>query len=123
MLADLLATDLLAWMAAAPDGVPRRVLLWLDPPRQFARLVPYLERPLAARGARLLCHDARADKGQLGLKLTLLETEADGTRQAVVYLPGFERAALEVPPDTGIPDLWSVYDYRYKGCVWSLGKD
>ena len=41
-LLDLLADDLLRWMDAAPDGVPRRVLLWLDPEGQFRRLVSHM---------------------------------------------------------------------------------
>ena len=36
----LLASDLLAWLRQQPDGVARRVLLWLDPAAEFARLAP-----------------------------------------------------------------------------------
>jgi len=37
-LAELLAEDLVVWMNAVPDGVPRRVLLWLDPESTFIRM-------------------------------------------------------------------------------------
>jgi hypothetical protein len=43
MLVDLLAQDLLQWIGAAPDGVPHRMLLWLDPEGQFRRLAPHLD--------------------------------------------------------------------------------
>ena len=39
-LLTLLAGDLLAWLRQKPDGAPRRVLLWLDPQREFGRLIP-----------------------------------------------------------------------------------
>src|SRR5713226_8962004 len=73
-LAELLAADLLAWLDRAGDGVPRRVLLWLDPESQFARLAPRLEAPLAEAGARLLVLAGRDQ--QLLLKLELLRLEA-----------------------------------------------
>ena len=57
-LLDLLADDLLHWMDAAPDGVPRRVLLWLDPERQFRRLATHLGPVLLARGTGFLVHEA-----------------------------------------------------------------
>lgn len=125
---ELLAGDLLRWMDGATDGVPRRVLLWLDPERQFARLVPFLDAPLAARGARLLQHDAGMAAGQLALKLELLALEmnagaGNAPERAVVYLSGYGRAALEpAGAEGGMPALWGLYEYRYKGCVWGLGK-
>jgi hypothetical protein len=128
-LVELLAGDLLRWMEGPTDGVPRRVLLWLDPERQFARLVPHLDTVLAARSARLLRHDAGGATGQFALKLALLEMEGDADAddtpaRAVVYLPGYGRTALEpsTDPDDGVPPLWGLYEYRYKGCVWGLGK-
>src|SRR5205823_8066440 len=72
--------------------------------------------------ARLLCHEAGMGEGQLALKLRLLRLDAGGSERAVVYLPGFGRGALEPQPDGSVPDLWAVYDYRYKGCVWGRGE-
>jgi PglZ domain len=37
-----------------------------------------------------------------------------------VYLPGYDRWSLEPRPDGTAPDLWSVYEQRYKGALWSL---
>jgi len=109
-------------MDSVTDGVPRRVLLWLDPERQFARLVPFLAEPLGARGTRLLQHDAATATGQLALKLELLALEEDGDTRAVVYLPGYARTALEpAGSEGGEPTLWGIYEYRYKGCAWGLG--
>src|SRR5688572_7542767 len=102
----LLADDLLGWLAAAPDDVPRRVLLWLDPEAQFARLVPHLEPVLTARGAQLLRYDADGGHSQIGLKLALLRLDAEAAGHAVVYLPGFGRSALEPRPDGRVPALW-----------------
>lgn len=121
-LVDLLAQDLLQWMDAAPDGVPRRVLLWLDPEGQFRRLAPHLEPALHARGAQLLCHEPTDGTGQLHLKLTLLRLEAEPATRAMVYLPGFDREALEPQADGRPPALWSVYEHRFKGCVWGRGE-
>jgi len=53
-LPELLAGDLRAWMDTAADGVPRCVLLWLDPQSEFAGLIPDVEAALGALGARLL---------------------------------------------------------------------
>ncbi len=121
-LLDLLAQDLLQWMDAAPDGVPRRVLLWLDPEGQFRRLTPHLEAVLAARGVRLLCHEPTDGAGQLHLKLALLRLESEPAARAIVYLPGFDREAVEPRQDGRPPALWSVYEYRFKGCVWGRGE-
>src|SRR4051794_38497499 len=118
-LLDLLADDLLGWLEA--DDAPRRVLLWLDPERGFARLAAYLDEPLAARGAHLLRCDADVAEGQLAAQLALLGLEGEPAARAVVYLPGFGRGALEPRPDGAAPALWSVYDYRYKGAVWGRG--
>lgn len=117
----MLADDLLASLRSAPDGAPRQVLLWLDPEQQFARLVEHLEPPLLARQAQLLRHDPQAGTGQLVLKVALLRVEADPASSAVVYLAGFDGRALEPRADGGVPTLWSVYEYRYKGAVWGLG--
>lgn len=97
------------------------MLLWLDPEQQFVRLVDHLEPPLLARQAQILRHDPLAGTGQLALKVALLRVEADPGSCAVVYLPGFDRRALEPRADGGVPTLWSVYEYRYKGAVWGLG--
>ena len=121
-LLDLLADDLLRWMDAAPDGVPRRVLLWLDPEGQFRRLVSHMEATLLARGIQLLCPEQIEDAGQLPLKLALLRLEGEPGARAVVYLPGFDRDALEPSRDGRPPTLWSVYEYRFKGCVWGRGE-
>src|SRR4051795_1682735 len=79
-LTDLLADDLVAWRNAAADSVPRRVVLWLDPRREFVRLAACLEPAMAARGARLL----RLEQGeaQLPLKLDLLRLEGASNEAA-----------------------------------------
>lgn len=120
-LIDLLASDLISWMDEAPDGVPRRVLLWLDPDGQFKRLVGHLEPSLLERGVQLLRYDLDAGTGQLAIKLALLQLEATEGGRAIVHLPGFQRSALEPQPDGSPPELWGVYDYRFKGCVWGRG--
>lgn len=121
-LLERLAGDLVAWMGAAPDGVPRRVLLWLDPDGGFVRLAAHVAAALEARGVRLLRYDPEAGRGQLSLKLELLRLEAEPEGRAVVYLPGFETSDLEPRPDGGLPRLWGVFEYRYKGCVWGRAK-
>jgi len=121
-LLDLLAQDLVDWMDRAPDDVPRRVLLWLDPESQFSRLVAHLDPALQKRGAGLVGYAPEAGNGQFAIKLALLRLESKEEGRAVVYLPGFSRQALEPDPDRGAPSLWALYDYRYKGCVWGLGK-
>lgn len=114
----LLADDLAAALATRSDGA-RRVLLWLDPERQFSRLAEHLAGPLEARGLRLLRYAPDAGLGQLGLKLALLRAEPGGAA-LVVYLPGFNRAALEPRADGRTPELWGVYEYRYKGVIWNI---
>lgn len=119
-LIDVLAEDLLAWMDSSKDDEPRSVLLWLDPEREFKRLVPHLIPVFAGRQAQLLSHGGKeAEAGQLDLKLALLRL-GYGER-AIVYLPGFERDAASPKPDGRRPVLWSVYEYRFKGCVWGRG--
>src|SRR5439155_21727248 len=75
---------------------------------------------LAERDVRLLCADP-TEGGQLDLKLALLRLEGQADGRAVVYLPGADQRGLEPRPDGRPPSLWSVYEYRYKGCVW--GRD
>lgn len=121
-LGELLADDLIGWMERSPDGVPRRVLLWLDPERQFARLVEALRGDIES-GVGLLLHcDPEVDGGQSRLKLTLLELEGKTEGRAVVYLPGFGRSDLEPRTDGSPPTLWAVYEYRFKGCIWGRGE-
>jgi hypothetical protein len=115
----LLAQDLHAALGSHPDGAQRRVLLWLDRPAEFQRLVPHLEASLLACGAQLLRYSLDEGIGQVALKMLLLRLEGEGA-DAVVYLPGFGRIALEPPLDGGLPELWSVYEYRFKGAFWSL---
>ncbi len=117
-LIDLLARDLVGSLDKSADGVPRHVLLWLDPEEQFRDLVPLLEPALADSGVRLLIGQRKA---QVTLKLTLLRLDGAEER-AVVYLPGFSRSDLEPKEDGGIPGLWAAYEYRYKGAVWGLGQ-
>ena len=121
-LLDLLANDLIDWMGRAPDDVPRRVLLWLDPDRQFSRLVAPLEPILQKLGTGLMRYAPEAGSGQFAIKLALLRLESMGEGRAIVYLPSFTRQALEPDPDTEAPGLWALYDYRYKGCIWGLGE-
>lgn len=122
-LLEMLAEDLVRWMYRAPDDVPRRVLLWLDPDRQFSRLVPHLDSALQERDAVLMRYDPESGQGQFAIKLALLRLESTDTGRAVVYLPGFSRQALEPVADGGLPELWALYDYRFRGCVWGLGGD
>jgi hypothetical protein len=117
-LADALAGDLLRWLEKGADGVRRQVILWLDPESQFRRLLPHVEPALQEAGATLLTLAGPTE--QLGLKLALLRLEQDCDRRAVVYLAGFGSGDL-APRGERSPVLWSVYDYRYKGCVWGLG--
>jgi hypothetical protein len=121
-LTTLLADDLLLWLDATPDESARHVLLWLDPESQFRRLVGGLAVELAPAEVRLAVCDPAAGVGQLALKLALLKAEAEAGVRTVVYLPGFGRADLEPRPDGTPPRLWSVYEYRYKGCVWRQGE-
>jgi len=121
-LGGLLAADLFAWMEKAPDGLPRGVLLWLDPERQFLRLVETLKSALEEEGLTVLEHDPEAGDSQLRLKLGLLGLESEPCRRAVVYLPGAQRADVEPRGDGSPPRMWSVYDYRFKGCVWGRGE-
>lgn len=119
-LLDLLASDLLAWMRQKPDNGRSDVLLWLDPHRDFARLIPYLGPALEREGAALLVLAPEQGEGQLALKLKLLATETE-QRPSIVYLPGLDQDALEPQPDGGYPGLWALYEYRYTGCVWGRG--
>ena len=124
-LLDALAADLLARFDAAPDGLPRRTLLWLDPAGEFARLVPHLDAPLVAAGVTVLTC-ARDDGMQWPVKLAILRRDAaeaagEATERILVYLPGWERAALTPGPDGAPPALWSVYEQRYKGAIWGRG--
>jgi len=118
-VADLLAADLLAWEGSAPDGISRHVILWLDPNCAFLRLWP----DVAASLRRQSVHALKCERGvddQLLLKLALLELEGDPDRRGVVYLPGFDPGSLDPRRDGAPPELWSAYEYRYKGAVWSL---
>jgi len=53
-LLNLLASDLLAWMRQKPDNGRNDALLWLDPHRDFARLILHLGPVLEREGATLL---------------------------------------------------------------------
>lgn len=108
-LVDLLADDLAFSLASRLDGAPRRVLLWLDPEAQFARLSSFLESALAAKGAKLFRFDPETGLGQLAIELELLRLEAVGA-MAVVYLPGFDRPALEPRSAGTAPELCGVYE-------------
>ncbi len=116
---EALADDLRSALASHPDGGQRCVLLWLDPNSDFQRLVPHLDGPLVASGTHLLRYSLEEGAGQVTLKMLLLRLEGEAA-SAVVYLPGFGRGALEPPPDGGLPELWSVYEYRFKGAVWGI---
>ncbi len=124
-LLTLLADDLLAWLHQKPDDVQRQVLLWLDPGREFVRLVPFLEPMLADRHAHLLRLAPEEERGQLALKLELLRAAAGedmgSPLEIVVYLPGYDPGALSPTPDGSPPALWALYEFRYTGCVWGRG--
>ena len=115
-LAGALAEDLLAGLSQE-DGVPRSVLLWLDPDGQFTRLRAAIAGELAGRGATFLALDQGGS--QLDVKLALLDIEAEGGR-AVVYLQRRALADLDPPSDGRPPALWAFVEYRYKGAVWGL---
>jgi hypothetical protein len=116
-LAELLAEDLVVWMNAVPDGVPRRVLLWLDPESTFIRMFAPVSRALAVQHVRMLRLEPPG--GQLAIKLELLRLEAEpGAGRAVVYLPGFGPDDLSPRPNGAPPAMWGIYEYRFKGCVW-----
>lgn len=118
-LIELLTDELAACAAGAPDGAPRQVVLWLDPAGDFFRLWPHLASPLADRSLRpIACERATGD--QLGLKLALLRLETERTSRAVVYLPGYSAQALNPHPDGTSPELWSIYEFRFKGAFWTL---
>ncbi len=124
-LLDALAADLLARFDAAPDGLSRRTLLWLDPAGEFARLVPQLDTPLAAAQVSVLTC-AQDDGMQWPVKLAILRRDAaeaagEEAQRILVYLPGWERAALTPGPDGTPPALWSIYEQRYKGAIWGRG--
>ncbi|HZC06132.1 MAG TPA: PglZ domain-containing protein, partial [Ktedonobacterales bacterium] len=117
-LLNLLSNDLRLWSRQQPDGVHRSVLLWLDPHREFGRLVSYLGTVLERDGAQLLIRAPNDGVGQLALKLRLLSSD-EGL--CIVYLPGYDKDALEPQPDGGYPGLWALYEYRYTGCIWGRG--
>lgn len=115
-LLDVLANDLAAWLDRAADGVPRGVVLWLDPDREFERLARRLEEALERSKVRLVCGEP---KKQFALKLRLLQCDA-GNERVVAYLPGFSRFDLEPRLDGQSPGLWGVFEYRFKGSIWGL---
>ena len=108
-------------MDNAPDGLPRRVLLWLDPEMQFSRIVPFLKPILLSRDIHVLQIDLDSGIGQLALKLALDDIETEERNRAIVYLPGHGRSALDVMLDGSAPSLWGVFDYRFRGCIWGRG--
>ena len=108
-------------MHSSQDGIERRVLLWLDRDREFARLIPALDASLLTRGIAPLRHEADSQDGQLQLKLELLRRDSDGAARTIVYLPGYSDDTISPRPDGVVPELWSVYEYRFKGCVWGRG--
>jgi hypothetical protein len=116
-----LAHELVSWMDTAPDGIPRRVLLWLDPDCAFKRLSTHLATALKDQGTVFHAYDPPAGRGQLWLKLELLRLEAQPEARAVVYLPGFNDSAFDPRPQS-LPRLWGIFEYRYKGCIWGQGK-
>jgi hypothetical protein len=120
--AELLADELESCQTGAADGVPRRVVLWLDPDAEFLRLWPHVAAALAGRSVvPLVCQKALGD--QLDLKLALLRLETEPGTRTVVYLPGYGSQSLAPRPDGTPPDLWSVYEYRFKGAFWTLADE
>jgi PglZ domain len=119
-LADLLIEELLGRALEPADGVRRRVVLWLDPNREFVRLWPSVVARAAQYSAIALDCD-KAERGQLELKLELLRLEARADDVAVVYLPGFDSSDLAPRRDGSAPELWAAYEYRYKGAIWGIG--
>ena len=115
-LARLLADDLRSALVG-PDHAPRHVVLWLDPDRQFARLVPVVGHELDAAGARIF--DRAAFIGQFALKVAVLRAASQGT-PAVVYLPGHTLADLAGGQDGRPPVLWGLVEYRFTGSMWGL---
>ena len=116
-LRELLAVDLVSRLDISSAEAPRRVLLWLDPDQGFERVWPSVAEELATRHTVALRCEA-GTPGQFATKIALLRSEGEGVK-VVVYLPGSTAAGLEPKRDGSAPDLWSVYDYRYKGEQWS----
>lgn len=117
-LVELLASELQACASTVADGVSRRVVLWLDPGREFSRLWPHVSDVLTDRSVQPLVLEP--GENQLPLKLEMLRLEAQEGGMAVIYLPGFGPEALRPTDDGTAPELWSIYEYRYKGVLWSL---
>ena len=115
-LPELLAVDLLGTLSDSDHSV----VLWLDPSREFQRLWPIVNGVVVERGAVALSCDPEGGESQLELKLRLLELESSERSPVIVYLPGFDIADLQPRQDGGAPELWSVYEYRYKGSIWAL---
>jgi len=123
-LLESLVADLFSCLNGYSDAVPRRVLLWLDPGREFGRLAPHLGDSLAARGAKLQALPADNGSSQVTLKLDLLrfdrEAAPESEPRCVVYLPGWDPSALEPGASGAAPKLWAVYEYRFTGGTFSL---
>jgi hypothetical protein len=117
-----LATDLTTWMDAATDGIPRQVMLWLDPEGEFSRLIPLATPLLEADGVDVVRFAPDEGMGQVALKLESIKREAASERRTIVYLPGFNSADMQPKPDAGGPKLWGLYEYRYKGAIWAIGE-
>src|SRR5260370_12772959 len=118
-LVDILASELMAEGSESPEGGTRRVILWLDPAREFERLWPFVAESLQERST-VSFKSGLESEDQLSLKLALLRLESRPGGRAVVYLPGFAQSAVEPRADGTAPELWAVYEYLYKGAIWSL---
>jgi hypothetical protein len=117
-LARLLADDLKSALAAS-DHAPRRVVLWLDPDQQFARLAAAVGGQLEKDGIRLF--DRRTSDGQFALKVAVLRAIGEGA-PVVVYLPGHAPADLAGGRDGQAPVLWGLVEYRFTGEVWGSAR-
>jgi hypothetical protein len=117
-LVEALAEDLVRAVGDGEGGAPRRTLLWLDPDRGFERLWPLVEPELQARQVEPVVGGPSTAE-QFEMKLQVLRAEGTGAR-VVAYLPGCPIDGLRPRRDGTAPDLWSVYEYRYKGRLWSL---
>ena len=106
-----------------------RVCLWFDPGREFARLLPRLDRQLAkmeTSSFTLLVYDPATFHGQVWLKhrvhseLAGLRGAERAHRRFLIYLPVSEDR-LDSPDERGEGHLELLEEYRTAGLIWRIG--
>ena len=106
-----------------------QVCLWFDPEREFARLLPSLEKHLSGMSSApfsLLAYDPTRFHGQVWLKHRV-HTELAGlpeserrNRRFLIYLP-LSEDRLDEPDDRGEHHLELLEEYRIAGLIWRIG--